>query len=225
MVMSAGSARRSWAIALLGGLIAGCGAELPSEPTGRTAPTITRVTPQTPVAGPAAQTLEIRGERFSTGLSLTVLTPGDGTRTIPASSLDDLTTQSFTAAVVLDAPGTYTLAVRNVGGEVSPPFVLTVIGTADQSRPVVSGIVPSILTQSPAAQVVIVQGANFAAGLSVSVTDPDGLVSTQTASAVANLTPTRFELAMVFNKVGTYALQVVNPSGETSGVANVVVGQ
>jgi hypothetical protein len=121
-------------------------------------------------------------------------------------------------------PGPYSLTVRNASNEVSPPFVMTVVANPDQTQPMVSGVVPSSLTRSTTTQRVLVQGANFAAGLSVSVVDPDGLISTQTAGAVESLTSTSFELAMVFSKVGTYSLRVINPSGDTSNVAHVVVG-
>jgi hypothetical protein len=213
-------------VLVLSGLAAsaGCTAEVPTEPTGANAPRVTGVTPQAPIASAAPQVLEIRGEHLSAGLSLTLAAPDGETILVPPSEIAALDRSSFQTTVSLGLPGPYSLTVRNASNEVSPPFVMTVVANPDQTQPTVSGVVPSSLTRSTTTQRVLVQGANFAAGLSVSVVDPDGLISTQTAGAVESLTSTSFELAMMFSKVGTYSLRVINPSGDTSNVAHVVVG-
>ena len=210
--------------ALFGVLVA-CDAEAPTEPTGTSAPQITAVVPAAPIAGPNPQILQIRGERFLTGLSLTISPPTGGIITIPPSGISELESTSFVTTVVLEEAGAYALTVRNATAETSPPFGLTVVGNPGQTQPIISGIVPSNLTRSVTPQTVLVQGANFAAGLTVSVIDPDGLVSMQSASAVDSLTPSSFQLTMVFGKVGTYSIRVINPSGDTSNVMNIVAGQ
>jgi hypothetical protein len=206
------------------GLVA-CDAETPTEPTGTSAPRITGVTPAAPVAGANPQQLEIRGERFLTGLSLVIAAPDGATFTIPPGEISSLESSSFVTTVVLALPGPYSLTVRNASADTSPPFVLTVVADPGQTQPIITAIVPSNLTRGVSPQSVLVQGANFAAGLSVTVIDPDGLISIQTGSAVDSLTPSSFQLTMVFGKVGTYSLRVVNPSGDGSNVMNVVAGQ
>jgi hypothetical protein len=152
-------------------------------------------------------------------------TPDGATLTIPPAEISSLESSSFVTTVALTQPGTYSLTVRNATAETSPPFILTVVADPGQTQPVITGIVPSNLTRGVSPQTVLVQGANFAAGLSVTVTDPDGLVNIQTGSAIDSLTPSSFQLTMVFGKVGTYSLRVVNPSGDGSNVVNLVAGQ
>jgi hypothetical protein len=212
-------------VSVLAMSLVACDAEVPTEPTGTSAPRITGVTPSTPIAGVNPQQLEIRGERFLTGLSLVMATPDGATLTIPPAEISSLESSSFVTTVVLTQPGTYSLTVRNATAETSPPFILTVVADPGQTQPVITGIVPSNLTRGVSPQTVLVQGANFAAGLSVTVTDPDGLVNIQTGSAIDSLTPSSFQLTMVFGKVGTYSLRVVNPSGDGSNVVNLVAGQ
>jgi hypothetical protein len=206
-------------------LTPGCDPDVPTEPTGATAPRITGVTPQAPIASAAPQALLIHGERFSTGASLNLGTPDGATIAVPPAGIAELEPSSFRTTVVLALPGSYALTVQNSTGEVSPPFVLTVFANPGETQPLITAVLPPALTRSPAPQTVTVQGANFAGGLTVSVIDPDGLFSQQSASAIENLSVTGFQLTMVFGKVGTYALRVVNPSGDASNTANVVAGQ
>ena len=205
--------------------IAACDAESPNEPSASSSPRITGVTPPAPIASPSPQLLQVRGERFQTGLSMVVTSPDGATLTVPPSGISDLESSSFQTTVVLEQAGSYTLAVRNATAETSPPFELSVVASPGQNQPVITAVVPASLTRSTFPQSVLVQGVNFAAGLSVSVIDPDGLVSVQSAGAVDNVTPSSFQLTMVFGKVGTYSIRVVNPSGDASNVMNVVAGQ
>ena len=183
------------------------------------------MTPQAPLASAEPQQLAVRGERFLTGLTLQVAPPAGASFTIPSSSLQSFQSESFVVSVVLASPGNHTLTIRNATGEISEPFVLTVQGSPTDERPVISAVVPGTITRSPTLQSVTVQGANFVFGLTVSVVEPDGLVSQQTGTAIVGLSSTSFQLSMVFGKVGAYSLRVINPTGESSNTVNVIAGQ
>jgi hypothetical protein len=203
---------------------AGCDSESPTA-SSETSPLITSITPQAPIAGGASQTLLIRGERFLTGLELLLGTPQGTTITVPPSSLQALQASSFQANVVLATPGNYTVTVRNTNNDISPPFTLVVLGSPADSVPLVSAVLPSSLVRGPQMQDITFQGANFVAGLVVQITEPDATFMLQSGSAIGGLTPTQFQLTMVFTKVGTYSLRVVNPSGEASNAVNLFVAQ
>jgi hypothetical protein len=88
--------------------------------------------------------------------------------------------------------------------------------TPSGAGPRVSGLSPSLIVQSQSPQVVTVAGANFLAGLTVSLTDPTGVTSTFEGSAVQSLQASSFQITAVFAVSGSYALQVRDPTGETS---------
>ena len=205
--------------------VAGCDPDIPTSPGGATSPRITSVVPQAPLASPAPQTLTIRGERFLTGLELAVASPSGATQTISGSAIQQLQSTSFQTTVVLNAPGTYSLTIRNTTGDLSEPFALAVQGSPGETVPFINAVVPGSVTRSATPQTVTVQGGNFVAGLSVQITEPDGVTTFQSGGAISGLTSTSFLMTMTFGKVGIYTLRVSNPSGEASNVVNVVAVQ
>jgi hypothetical protein len=209
-------------VAALG--LAACNTDAPTS-SSATSPLITSVTPQAPVASGAPQTLLIRGERFFTALELTITPPGGGTFAVPPAAIQALQSSSFQATLVLESAGTHVLTVRNANGDASPPFTLVVLGTPGATAPQIFGIAPSSLVRGTQLQEISIQGANFAAGLVVQITEPDATLTQHTGSAISGLTSTQFQLTMAFTKVGNYSLRVVNPSGESSNVVNLFVAQ
>ncbi len=211
-------------IAVLGIAVAGCDPDIPTDPGGSTAPRITSVTPQAPFAAAAPQRLEIRGERFLTGMSMSIAAPGGAIISVPSSEILALQSASFEVVVVLAAPGNHILTIRNASGDMSEPFVLVVQGTGAESQPLISAVIPGSVIRGPNPQNITVQGTNFAFGLTINVTDPDGQIQQLSGSAIAGFTPTGFQLTMIFSKVGTYSFRVVNPSGESSNTVVVIAG-
>ena len=219
------SGQRAAAVVLLGVLaLSACNTDAPAAAS-ETSPLITGITPQAPIANGAPQTLTIRGERFLTGLELIVSPPSGGTVAVPPSAIQALQPSSFQALVLLAAPGTHTLVVRNNNGDASPPFALVVLGSAGGTAPVIAAVAPSSLLRGPQLQDITIQGVNFEAGLVVQVTEPDATFTQHTGGAISGFTPTQFQLTMAFTKVGNYSLRVVNPSGESSNAVNLFVAQ
>ncbi len=91
------------------------------------------------------------------------------------------------------------------------------------SEPKISGLSPGLIVESQAPQVITVAGANFLAGLTVSLTDPTGLTSTFEGSAVQSLQASAFAIDATFAISGSYTLLVRNTTGETSPPFSFVV--
>ena len=62
------------------------------------------------------QLIRVTGSGFGKGLTATLIAPLGLATTYATSSLQNLTTTSFTLSAVLDEPGTYTLTVRGESG-------------------------------------------------------------------------------------------------------------
>lgn len=91
------------------------------------------------------------------------------------------------------------------------------------AEPKISGLSPGLIVESQAPQVITVAGANFLAGLTVSLTDPTGLTSTFEGSTVQSLQTSAFAISATFAIAGSYTLLVRNTTGETSPPFSFVV--
>lgn len=182
------------------------------------APIISSAEPRSPHPSEAPQLLTIRGTTFLAGLSLSVAAPDGRTVNYAGAAIRARNETSFQVSVVLAAPGAYTLIATNPDRSTSDPFVLKVqlsVPSAE-ARPKIDRILPDQLTKDPQPQVLKFSGERFALGLTVSLTDPLGTVYLFKSPAVQSLTVASFDLSIVLDMTGDYAVMVTNPSGESS---------
>jgi hypothetical protein len=184
---------------------------------------ITGVQPSILVAAAGVQTITVQGQDFLPGLTLDVVAPGGATQNFVGTSIQGLTTSSFRVQPLFDVPGTYSFVVRNSAGVAAEPFPVQVRDPSNTTAPIMTSVNPAVLSPSPAAQTVSITGTNFATGLSVRITQPDGTISIASAGEVSNVTTTGFQLRLVFSRTGFYLLQVNNPNGEVSNSLTVTV--
>ena len=83
-------------------------------------------------------------------------------------------------------------------------------------RPEITGVNPQTVSPSKTSHSLLVSGREFAAGLSLSVTAPNGSVADYRGNAIAEQRETSFRVSVMLTDVGTYRLVVVNPDGQTS---------
>jgi hypothetical protein len=90
--------------------------------------------------------------------------------------------------------------------------------------PVVQGLVPRqkvrIRTDE---QPVALAGQQFVEGMSVTISTPDGYMTTYGSESLSNVLPTRFTLRAVFSEPGTYHLVVRTPAGKRSNEVSFAV--
>ena len=182
------------------------------------APIISSVEPRAPAASDAAQLLTITGTNLLAGLSLSVVTPDRRTLNYSDAAIRARRETSFQVAVVLAVPGAYTLTVTNPDRSTSDPFVLKVpsLTQAAVVTPKIDRVLPEPIMKDPQSQVLKISGERFVEGLSVSLTDPTGTVYRFKSPAVGAVTTSSFDLSVVLDMAGDYALMVTNPSGESS---------
>jgi IPT/TIG domain len=113
------------------GNLASASGTLNVYPASGTLPRIDSITPPSPIAAQADQTVTITGANFQSTLSVTVGLPGGETSTLSGSGqIQNVSPGSFTAIITFADPGTYMLTVRNPDGGTSTPFVVNVISAA-----------------------------------------------------------------------------------------------
>jgi hypothetical protein len=190
---------------------------------GLVSPGISAVDPPAPARSASAQTLTISGSNFAAGLSLEVLAPGGEKVAYSGAAIQNRRETAFQVAVVLAAPGGYTLTVVNADGSKSEPFVLK--SRPAGAAPTIERVLPEQLTKDPQPQVLTVMGSRFVAGLTVSLTDPIGTVFLLKGAAIGPVTASSFTVSVAFEMVGDYALLVTNPSGESSNNVTLKVTQ
>ena len=203
--------------------MAACGAsQSPTEPlTG--GPSITGVTPSSPMRSDAPQLLNIRGDLFLTGMSLVVNGPDNSTAIYSNSDIEGLQQTSFQVRVLLARAGPYTLTPRSPTGTLAHGFQIQVVG--DGTAASITSLSPSSLSRSTLGQTVAAQGTNFSPGLTVTIIEPDGATVSLGGGNVTVSSATVFQVFYVFNKVGTYTLRATNPDGASTNTVSLLVGQ
>jgi hypothetical protein len=88
-------------------------------------PSISSISPASPTASAASQTVSVSGSNFQQGLSVTVVGPGGSISTLSESQIRSVTSGSFQMIVTLRDPGAYTLRVINPNGQQSNTFSFT----------------------------------------------------------------------------------------------------
>ena len=192
-------------------------------------PTVTSVTPSPLVMSPTAQTLRVTGTGFAPGLTVEIMSHGT-TETFSGAAIRGQSATSFEIAVVLAQPGPATLIVRNTDGGVSEPFALKVEAATPreptrgpQAVPVIERVSPEKATRSSVAQVVTLGGRSFSPALTVTMTDPTGVVTVFKGNALEAVTPTIVRVSVVLDVTGDYTFTVTNPPGQASNTVTIIV--
>ncbi|MCX6539684.1 MAG: hypothetical protein NT151_12240 [Acidobacteria bacterium] len=111
------------------------------------------------------------------------------------------------------------------GGKSSSPSAPTPTPTTLTATLTIASVSPATITSSATSQTIIVTGTNFLSGLTLTNTAPGGGTTTLGGSQIQDLTTTSFQVSATFAELGSYGLQVANPSGSASGKFAVVTGQ
>jgi hypothetical protein len=192
-------------------------------------PVVSSVTPAPIVASGSAQVLTVTGTGFAPGLTVEVTSQGN-TATYTGAAVQGQRATTFEISAVLAQAGAATLVVRNTDGGVSDPFALTVVARQSPPPPpapmpaaVIDRVDPEKATRGTVAQPIILSGSQFAAGLTVTITDPTGTVRVMAANALEAVTPTSVRLLAVLDISGDYTFTITNPKAQASNTVTVVV--
>jgi hypothetical protein len=83
-------------------------------------------------------------------------------------------------------------------------------------RPEITEIMPQSPAPSRTSQAIVVNGKEFAPGLSLSITGPGGAVADYRGNAITELRESSFRVSVMLAETGTYRLVVTNPDGTGS---------
>jgi hypothetical protein len=186
------------------------------------APTITGVSPASPAPSDRPQTITVTGTEFQEGLKLIVTGPDGDIRTFAGQDLQTRREATFQATLTFPTGGTYSLVVLNPDGSKSSPFAVRVKSSGGSGpRPTVDQVSPAETAKDTREQTVTLSGSNFAAGATLSVTDPAGTVST--IRTLEKSTPQTIVARLMLDQPGNYSIVVVNPDGEASNPVTIKV--
>lgn len=176
---------------------------------------VTSITPPSPAASASPQTISVTGMNFISGLTVSLTGPNHSSMTLTGAQIQNVSPGGFQMSAVLSTIGQYSLQVTNPnGGAASLPFNFNV----QIASPAISSVSPSSPTASAGYQVITVNGANFEAGLTVTLTPPGGSPIALLATQIQNVTAATFQLRVILASVGAYSLEVTNPDGGMSGL-------
>ncbi len=179
-------------------------------------PAISSVTPSSPTRSDSNQNVQVFGNNFQSGLTVTVFIPGGGTATLSGSQIQSVTSASFTMVVTLNVTGQYGIRVNNPGGGQSNTFNFNV----QSANPSISSVSPTSPTRSDNNQNIQVLGSNFQSGLTVTVFIPGGGTATLSGSQIQSVTSSSFTMVVTLNVAGQYGIRVNNPGGGQSNTFN-----
>ena len=119
--------RRLLFLALVGLVVVSCGNDSspsgngnptnPTNPTNPGAPHIVSLSPGSPKVSGTAQTLTVTGERFATGLTVTLDAPSGVWTDYSGSAINVQSPTRFTATVMLNMVGRWDITVNPGAGE------------------------------------------------------------------------------------------------------------
>jgi pimeloyl-ACP methyl ester carboxylesterase len=178
------------------------------------APTVSSITPNSPLASNVDQNITVNGTNFQNGLTVTATFPNGGTGTLSGTQIQNVTSTSFTMRITFGNAGSWSLRVNNPNGGQSSPFQFTV--QSNVQSPVIFSINPTTPTAGNTDQDVIVTGSNFQENLTVPITFPNGGGVTLSGTQIQNVTPTSFIMRATLNATGNWSIRVNNPDGGQS---------
>ena len=177
-------------------------------------PQITGVSPAGTVQEKAPQTLTVTGRNFADGLALEISSPEGQMQVLSGQDIRGLRETTFQISLLINRPGTYTFTVKNSNGSVSNAFEYKV--PAPAPAPSIERIEPSSVPRDTRPQRFTVVGRNFVYGLTVTLTDSAGEVSTIAKDDIGNVTETSFTVDLTLAVSGEYSVLVTNPSTAAS---------
>ena len=195
--------------------------ESPTAPGGGNTLSISSVSPDSPVASHASQTLTVRGGNFLTGLSVFVKEPQGVERVFSGADIRNLQVSSFEVNVVLPQTGAHEVRVGSSAAAQSSPFLLVVRAT--QTAPVIFSVTPSAVVRASGLQPLRFTGVDFDPNLTMTLTAPDGVVTVLTGAQLSSITETSVQVNMLFTKLGVHSFVITNSSGEASNPMQVTV--
>lgn len=190
-------------------------------------PVVTSITPSPLVTSPNAQALRVTGTGFAPGLTAEVTLLGN-TETFSGAAIKGQSATTFEIAVVLPQPGAASLIVRNTDGGVSDPFFFKVEPVPSEPArrpptPVIDQISPERVNRSTVAQVFTLSGRGFLPSLTVTMTDPAGVVTVLGRENIEVVTSDSVRFNVVLNVSGEFNFTVTNPQGQASNAVTVQV--
>lgn len=93
---------------------------------------------------------------------------------------------------------------------------LAATGVAQKARPEITGVAPDAIVPSRTSQAIVVNGTGFAAGLSLTVTSPNGSNADYRGNAITEQRENSFRVSVLLEQAGSYRLVVVNPDAQSS---------
>ncbi|HUB29460.1 MAG TPA: hypothetical protein VL967_07175 [Terracidiphilus sp.] len=183
------------------------------------APSITSVSPTTPLALSSAQTLTINGSNFQSGATATYKDPSGTTHTgdaITFVSSSQIVDSAFNDGSLA---GTWTVTVINPGSVSSNSFSFTVVVPA----PAISGVSPSSPTAENNPQTLTINGSNFQTGATATYKDPSGNAYTGHATTFVSASQLIDYGFDDFNTAGTWTVTVTNPGSVNSNTFSFTV--
>jgi len=175
---------------------------------------ISGITPPGKVQEKAPQTLTVSGKGFADGLTLEITSPEGQMNVLSGRDIQELKDTAFLVSVWINHPGNYTFIVKNANGSASNAFSYKV--PAVTKAPGIERVDPSSVPRDTKPQRFTVVGRDFEPGLSVTLTDPAGEVTTITRDQIGTVTPTSFTVDLTLGMAGDYSLLVTNPSTAAS---------
>jgi len=195
----------------------------PPPPPVPATPAITSVSPASPTVNAAAQGVYVLGTGFETGVTAQLTRPDGSVVPVTGSAILGSSATAFKMNVVLDVVGTYKVKAVNVSGLVSDWFTFSVSAPAPPPAPTVTTVYPTTITASATSQGVYVIGTNFETGVTALLTRPNGTVQTISGASIVGSSATAFKMMVTLDVAGTYKVQAINPSGQTSSLLSFTV--
>jgi hypothetical protein len=114
-----------------------------------TLPKVTEVSPARPVTTGNPQAITIFGLNFKTSATLVVVRPDGSSFSAAASAVQQVTTTSMTAQLILSQPGSWSVSLVNLDGTRSTPFVFEVASPGAPDLLITNGsLAPSTIAPS-----------------------------------------------------------------------------
>jgi hypothetical protein len=180
-----------------------------STPTDIPASTkITGIGPASPDAAAGVQPVQITGEGFQAGLTLTLVDPQGSTINVANPAITDVHPTVINVNLTLSTPGAWKIAVLNPLAQPSSAFSFTVAGA-----PTITGTDPAQLSRNPAEQLWTFLGTGFMSGLTVVLTNPQGGGTTVTTISV---TATAVKVKAILPTPGQWQAVITNPKNRAS---------
>lgn len=199
-----------------------CGGHSPVSPSGAS-PQVTGISPAQVLRQDSVQTVGVIGQNFLSGLTVELTDPNGGSRLIERNDIQALQPTSFQMVATLSLAGSYSIRVKNPGGDQSEPFSFVVQSEIGGTPPHIDSASPTSVVHSANIQVITIAGSNFSSAINVTLVDPSGQPLGVNGAVVGVVLPDTFQIGVTLARVGTYTLFVTNPTGEVSNSVAIAV--